>query len=87
MKDSDMKDLDILKLNKGLINCVLNEATDNMTYCSYTVLDALDELMDSYCNHQDYELAGVVKQFKIDLVKKTGFLENSIDDKIKMLLK
>ena len=82
-----MEGLNILDLNTSLINCVLNEATDNMTYCSNNVLDALDELMDTYCDNQEYELAGVVKQFKIDLVKKTGFLENSIDDEIKMLLK
>ena len=82
-----MKEKNILDLNISFIKCALNEATDNMTYCSNNALDSLDELMSNYCDNQEYELAEVVKQFKIDLVKKTGFLENSIDNEIKMLLK
>ena len=53
----------------------LEEATNNYERCSDEILDILDEMMNGFAEGEYYELSGVVRDFKIELVKRTGFLE------------
>mgnify|MGYP003652503655 CR=1 FL=1 len=59
---------------QACIESSLIDATNNYKLCSNAHLDALDDLMKYYVNEELYELAQSVKQFKIDLVTKSGFL-------------
>jgi hypothetical protein len=65
-----------MQIIQSKLQYALLEATNDCKHCSNDILDAVEELKLYYSGKEEYELAQVVKEFKMELVKKSGFLAN-----------